>query len=194
MYNFIHMSQCCGKMSLIINFAAATASAVYSMYVYTSLNNDMINVWHLMFYPSLQLTVQLCVVHVSLNTTFPSVIYDTSSYPTPRSITVLIYVLYAVSIMLILYGLFASILFVEAIDTLIAIATYQLIQIIIIICTSISFFTDSLPYCTGWAYSRYLETHNYPDTKYAILPFTLPEHEMEIYLGEKFLSRRAHTV
>lgn len=180
-------------MQYFVNIPLAIASIIYSSYVYLSLDQNMLGFWHVMFYPSVTIILQTCVCSSSLTLTFPSVLYNISDYQRPISVTMSIYILTAVLVIVIAKILFFSLLYVDSLQDSVMIVLYQIISFLVISATIAAFFLDSLRYCSGWAYCDYLKQHN-PDVSYAFLPFTLPEKEMEAYLGEKYISRRAHTL
>lgn len=181
-------------MLYMINIPLSIATVVYSSYVYMSLDQNMLGIWHLMFYPSITIILQTCVCFSSLTLTFPCVLYDISEYQRPFSVTVTIYILVAILVLMVAKILFLSILYVDALQDSTMIVIYQIISFLIISSTVAGFFIDSLQYCSGWAYSDYLKHHNHPEVGYAFFPFTLPAKEMEDYLGEHYITRRAHTV
>ena len=179
---------------LVPNFTVAVATVFYSLYVYLSFDETMLTIWHVMFFPSISFILQICVIHKSLDLAFPGVLYDTTEYERPFSITITIYVIGGVFLLITAKAFILSLLYVDTIENNVAIVLYQSIMFLLLLCSILWFFIDALRFCSGWAYCDYLRAHNHRDIQYAYLPFTLPEREMGIYLGERFNSRRAHTV
>lgn len=181
-------------MLFLLNLPLAVASVVYSTYVYMSLDQNMLGIWHVVFYPSITLVAQVCVSYSSLTTAFPSVLYDTSDYERPQSLTIATYALTFALVALVAKIFFLSILYVDSLEDSAMLVLYQIISFLMLTAVTVAFLVDSLQYCSGWAYCDYLKHHNHPEVQYAFFPFTLPTKEMEAYLGERYIARRAHTV
>lgn len=179
-------------MLFLINIPLAITTVIYSTYVYMSLDQNMLGMWHLMFYPSITLIIQTCVCYSSLTLTFPSVLYDISEYQRPLSVSISMYTLAVITILMVAKLLYLSILYVDNLEDSTMLVIYQIISFLVLGATTASFFSDSLQYCSGWAYCDYLKVNNGYEVQYAFFPFTLPHKEMEFYLNERYISKRAH--
>lgn len=174
--------------------ALAVATVLYNIYAYLSLDDQTLGIWYTMFLPSISLILQTASAHISLNSTFPCVLYDVATYERPKKVGVVIWILTILSIAVGLLVFLLSMAFIMQRDDGMMVVIYQTISFCIIFMVTASFFADSLRYCSGWSYCDYLKQQSHQQVNYSVLPFTLPEKEMEIYLGERYIARRAHVV
>lgn len=170
----------------------AIMTTAYSTYVYMSFDQITLDIWYSMFYPSITLILQVCVVYGSLANTYPCILYDLNEYERPVKVTLAIYILAVIAFLSIGKMLYISLLYVNTLDNGLMIILFQSISFIMLFIVCVSYFIDALRYCSGWAYCDYLKNQGCPDVQYSVFPFTLKHHEMNLYLDEKIISRRAH--
>jgi len=104
------------KMLFLINIPLAIATVLYSSYVYMSLDQNMLGIWHLMFYPSITLILQTCVCFSSLTLAYPCILYDITEYRRPMSVAVVSYILTAILVLVVAKILVLSILYVDSVQ------------------------------------------------------------------------------
>lgn len=167
----------------MLRFILFFLALMYSPFPCLLLVNNMMSRWSHFGFMSITTFLQAVVIYLEFQKRFPMVVYDDSDYDPSCALGSVYYVLCGINSFLIASIGFLSVIFLTS-DFLFSIVVLQLISFLTILVVILYYLIYGFSYYSGYAYTEYRRRFNNHEIKQSVLPFSLPEEELQIYKKE----------
>lgn len=179
------------QLKYFLEFFFVSYIVGFTIFAYFSVENNILYPWLFFIMQVSVCVIQSILVYNQLDNMFPPILYSDNDYKNTKITTkekIVQYVIWIFMILIALFLIFISVVYVINFSTPSGTYYLQTIQASLFFFVIFYFFNEAFGDFSGTAYCDFYQSQNGKDIKYSLVPRTLTDEMMEIYKKEFYFS------